>query len=190
MKNLIQKHFFGVVLLGQCCVYGAFESLKRRSPFGDAAPKPVVKPQPKVSVEPAKPAPPPPPPPPPKKPDLKLEFSGYLKMGKKEYFSICDKTSKDLIHTVIENHIASPLGYDAFNYDGNKQVLELNVDGHNYSCVLGEADKKANTGTNFVANSTGSVGASPYGQLGMGSYDSYGTSSPYNDDFNWDDWDD
>jgi hypothetical protein len=183
MKNLIQKIFFGVVLMGQCSVCDAFESLKQRSPFGDAAPKPIVKLPPKVSAEPAKPAPPPPP----KKPDLKIELSGYLKMGKKEYFAICDKTSKDLLHTVIENHIASPLGYDAFNYDGGKQVLELKVDGHNYSCPLGGTDKKTNTGTAPISNSWGNANISY--DSGMGSHDNYGVS-PYDDDFNWDDWDD
>jgi hypothetical protein len=176
MKNLIQKIFFGMVFMGQYSVYGEFESLKKRSPFGDAAPQPIViKSQPKVNLEP-KPPPLPPPPPPPKKPDLKVEFSGYLKINKKEYFSICDKTSKDPIHTVIENHTISPLGYEAFNYDKNKQVLNLKVDGHSYSYTFGEADKKTNTGTNLAVHNMG--GTSP--------------SSFVNghDDFNWDDFDD
>jgi hypothetical protein len=123
----------------------------------------------------------PPPPPPPKKPELKVEFSGYLKMDKKEYFSICDTTSKDLIHTVLENHTVSPLGYEEFNYDESKQILELKGDGHSYSDAFGEADKKTNTGTNLSVNNMGSTGTSSYGSTN--NYDDFNSD-------NWDEWDD
>ncbi|MDR1366549.1 MAG: hypothetical protein LBJ13_01415 [Puniceicoccales bacterium] len=185
MKNLIQKFFFGAALMGQCSVYSEFESLKKRSPFGDAAPLPIVKPQPKVA-EPIKPPPLPPPPPQPKKPDLKIEFSAYLKCGKNEFFAISDKTSKDPVSQVLGIHTRSPLGYEAANYNDGIQELEVKIDGHSYLCLLGATDKKTNTGTNLTTNNMNNTNTSPYGSSGNYNYD---PSFAY-DDFDWDGLDD
>jgi hypothetical protein len=188
MKNNIQKIFFGVVLWSNCCPCGAidlrvseefplpeFSSLEQRSPFGDT-PKPEPKPLPQKIVAPA-------PPPAPKKPELKLGFTGVLKVGNKTYFAIHDKTSKDEINLVLSPEKPSPLGYGAGKFDAATRTLDIQVGGHEYPCRMGEEDKKGNTtGGSSTSSAKQSLAYNP------SSYDS-GYSSGYND-WGWDDYDD
>ncbi|MDR1907078.1 MAG: hypothetical protein LBQ03_02580 [Puniceicoccales bacterium] len=192
MKNSIKKIFFGVVLLGTYHLYGTsevsksdeFKSLRERSPFGDT-PKPEPKPQPQPQQSAPK-APIAAPPPVPQKPDMKLGLTGHMKMNGQDYFSICDKTSKDEIHTILVSGKSSPLGYVPGKFDTNKQTLEIKINGYGYTCHIGEEEKKTNNSTATYSNPNSSANNSnPPAQ-------NISTSSSYNDynNWNWDDWDD
>lgn len=190
MKNSIKKIFFGVVLLGSYQSYGTseiaskgeFKSLRDRSPFGDM-PKPEPKPQPKTDAsKPASAAAPVP-----QKPEKNLMFTGYMKVGNEKYFSICDKTAKDPVRTVLVSGKQSPLGYAPGVFDPLKRSLELKVDGHSYTCVMGEEEKKLSASSNTQNKSNPKAQANP-------SYPSNPPSSSYpgynNNGWNWDEWDD
>ncbi|MDR0590856.1 MAG: hypothetical protein LBG09_03345 [Puniceicoccales bacterium] len=169
MKTNIKNIFFGVVLVGYHICDGAapqedFKSLQERSPFGDT-PKPEPKPQKQAS------APPPALPPAPKKPEMKLGFTGFLRMGGKDYYAICDKTSKDVIHTVLEGGTPSPLGYSAGRFDLGRRILDVRFNGFEYPCVMGADEKKSTVSSSSSKQSSG-------------------TSGGYGGDYNWDDWGD
>lgn len=187
MKNSTKNFFFGVVLWGSYSLgivkpaQGTdFKSLQERSPFGDT-PKPESKPQqstPKVSTPSASS-------PPPKKPDMKLGFTGYMRIGNQNYYSIHDKTTKDEVHTILISGKSSPLGYVPGKFDAEKGTLEVKVNGYNYPCHIGEEEKKTN-------NSTPSTPAQPaYNDpLPQTGYPASGPNDDYYDYWDWDDWDD
>jgi hypothetical protein len=187
MKTNIKNIFFGVVLLGNYPMcYAAvpatggeeFASLKERSPFGDT-PKPEPKPQ-KQAVAPAAP------PPAPKKPEMKLSFTGWLRMGEKNYYAICDKTSKEAIHTVLIDEIPSPLGYFPERFDPNRRIINIEFNGHDYTCQMGADEKKSTTTTSISSGSAYSAGGGG-GSGGYGDYGGGGGGSNYDWD-NWGDW--
>ncbi|MDR1435535.1 MAG: hypothetical protein LBI77_03990 [Puniceicoccales bacterium] len=181
MENRIKKVFFSVALFCSCYAHGSqFESLKQRSPFGDA-PKPEPKPKDKQPVKVAAPVAPPAP----QKPELKLSFLGYVRIGNKNYFSICDKTSKDEIHTLLTSEQKSPYGYAPSQFNEKKKTLEIEVNNYNYSCPLGEeakSDKGGENKSDKASKGQPSYGSGPYGAPSI-NYD-------FSWDDDWDDWDD
>jgi hypothetical protein len=194
MKSSTKKIFFGVVLVGgyhlgmaESVPVDEFKSLHERSPFGDT-PKPEPKPLPQTS---APKAPVPAPPPPPKKPDVKLGFSGYMKMNGQDFFSIHDKTSKEVVNTVLLSGKSSPLEYVPKNFDANKKTLEIEYKGHSYVCSIGEEEKKATDGNNATYSQT--TYSNPNQSFYQPSQDpaasSYGLDYFDWDEDDWDWWD-
>jgi hypothetical protein len=157
MKNSTKKFFFGVVLLGgyRLGIAGFvsvndLKSLYERSPFGDNVPKPEPKPQtpsaPKASAPSAPPAP--------KQPEMKIGLSGYVKVNGKNYYSICDTTSKEPVHMILTEGESSPSGCTPGKFDEANQVLEVKVDGRSQNCKLGEDEKKKVGGKSTASQAT------------------------------------
>ncbi|MDR1303075.1 MAG: hypothetical protein LBJ81_00445 [Puniceicoccales bacterium] len=194
MKTNIKNIFFGVVLLGHYHICDGdalqedFKSLQERSPFGDT-PKPEPKPQKQVSAAPVLP-------PAPKKPEMKLGFTGFLRLGGKDYYAICDKTSKDTIHTVLEGNIPSPLGYSAGRYDPGRRILDVRFNGFEYPCSMGADEKKSTVSSSSSKQSSGtgsSYGSGGYGYDDYSDYDDYGGYDDYSDwgdDYGYGGWGD
>jgi hypothetical protein len=190
MKNSIKKIFFGVVLLGSYQSYGTskvvkgedFGSLESRSPFGDT-PKPIEpKPQPPQKSEQEKTAVP-------VQPQVQREsnapkgqlyVSGHMRINGKDCFVLRDKTTKDPISTVLAPQKKSPLGYEAVNFDLQKQTVEIKFHGQNHVCKIGEEEKKASALSNAKVNPNQKA---PANSQPSSSFD---YSDEYDDYWDWD----
>jgi hypothetical protein len=193
MKNSTKKIFFGVVVVGGYHLGMAgsvpvdeFKSLHERSPFGDT-PKPEPKPPPQAS---APKAPVSAPPSSLKKPDMKLGFSGYMKVNGRDYFSIHDKTSKEAINTVLLSGEPSPLGYVPKKFDANKKTLEIEYEGHAYVCPIGEEEKKTTDNNSARPQTTYSNSNTNRSSYYPSSQGSAASPNSFDDYWDWDDWDD
>lgn len=193
METLKRYFCCGLISLGTVYSYGEFESLKQRSPFGDAAPKPVEKPVEKKPLTPQKP----PEPPKPKKPELDLGSVGYVSINNKKYFSVRnnDKASKETFYEIIPLGGQSPSKIKAVKFNDKNKQLDLEVKGFNYTLKVGEGIKEnpsstANTSRNSPNNAYSGYGIQ--GNYQRNSPESQAYSNAYSDydyDFDFDDWD-
>ena len=165
-----------------------FQSLKTRSPFGDAAPKPVVKPavQKKATEKIAEQ-------PKPKKPELNLSLTGVVDINGKKYFSVSQKTPKEVFFEVLTLGEKSPQGKLAKKFNEKKNLLTIEVNGFDYDCVLGEDNSKKTSGTN---SNSGNYSRNLPDNPVNGNRSTYEPYSNYElddwgdwDDDDWDDWD-